>query len=77
MQQVAGDHAIASKSLALDAGPLWRVLPGALPYVMTGLRLGLAQAWRVLVAATLYRVLFGFGLAVAIGLPLGALVTRA
>jgi NitT/TauT family transport system permease protein len=25
------------------------VLPGALPYVLTGLRLGLAQAWRVLV----------------------------
>jgi NitT/TauT family transport system permease protein len=25
------------------------VLPGALPYVMTGLRLGLAQAWRILV----------------------------
>lgn len=29
----------------------WRVvLPGALPYVLTGLRLGLARAWRVLVA---------------------------
>src|SRR5437870_4347105 len=26
------------------------ILPGALPYVMTGLRLGLARAWRVLVA---------------------------
>src|SRR5207248_9785951 len=26
------------------------VLPGALPAVMTGLRLGLARAWRVLVA---------------------------
>lgn len=25
------------------------ILPGALPYVMTGLRLGLAQAWRILV----------------------------
>lgn len=25
------------------------VLPGALPYIMTGLRLGLAQAWRILV----------------------------
>ena len=25
------------------------VLPGALPYILTGLRLGLAQAWRVLV----------------------------
>lgn len=26
------------------------ILPGSLPYVMTGLRLGLAQAWRILVA---------------------------
>ena len=26
------------------------VLPGALPYVLTGLRLGLARAWRVLIA---------------------------
>jgi NitT/TauT family transport system permease protein len=29
----------------------WKViLPAALPYVLTGLRLGLAQAWRILVA---------------------------
>jgi ABC-type nitrate/sulfonate/bicarbonate transport system permease component len=27
------------------------ILPGALPYLLTGLRLGLARAWRVLVAA--------------------------
>lgn len=27
------------------------ILPGALPYILTGLRLGLAQAWRILVAA--------------------------
>jgi NitT/TauT family transport system permease protein len=26
------------------------VLPGALPYIMVGLRLGLAQAWRILIA---------------------------
>jgi NitT/TauT family transport system permease protein len=26
------------------------ILPGALPYIVTGLRLGLAQAWRILVA---------------------------
>jgi NitT/TauT family transport system permease protein len=26
------------------------ILPGALPYVLTGLRLGLAQGWRILVA---------------------------
>jgi NitT/TauT family transport system permease protein len=25
------------------------ILPGALPYMLTGLRLGLAQAWRILV----------------------------
>jgi NitT/TauT family transport system permease protein len=25
------------------------ILPGALPYILTGLRLGLAQAWRILV----------------------------
>jgi NitT/TauT family transport system permease protein len=29
----------------------WRVIfPGALPYILTGLRLGLATAWRILVA---------------------------
>ena len=26
------------------------MIPGALPYILTGLRLGLAQAWRILVA---------------------------
>jgi ABC-type nitrate/sulfonate/bicarbonate transport system permease component len=26
------------------------IIPGALPYILTGLRLGLAQAWRILVA---------------------------
>jgi ABC-type nitrate/sulfonate/bicarbonate transport system permease component len=26
------------------------ILPGALPYILTGLRLGLGQAWRILVA---------------------------
>jgi NitT/TauT family transport system permease protein len=26
------------------------ILPGSLPYILTGLRLGLAQAWRILVA---------------------------
>src|SRR6266545_2520730 len=31
-------------------GNLPAVLPGALPYILTGLRLGLARAWRVLVA---------------------------
>jgi NitT/TauT family transport system permease protein len=36
---------------AQDRQLFWKVvLPGALPYVLTGLRLGLARAWRVLVA---------------------------
>jgi NitT/TauT family transport system permease protein len=36
---------------AEDRQLFWKVvLPGALPYVLTGLRLGLARAWRVLVA---------------------------
>ena len=26
------------------------ILPGAMPYMLTGLRLGLAQAWRILIA---------------------------
>jgi NitT/TauT family transport system permease protein len=34
-----------------DKRMFWHViLPGALPYILTGLRLGLAQAWRILVA---------------------------
>ena len=38
------------------------ILPGALPYILTGLRLGLAQAWRVLVAIEmLAAVQFGLG----------------
>ena len=38
------------------------ILPGALPYILTGLRLGLAQAWRVLVAIEmLAAVPFGLG----------------
>lgn len=36
---------------ASERAMFWKViLPGALPYVLTGLRLGLAQAWRILVA---------------------------
>ena len=36
---------------AEDHQLFWKVvLPSALPYVLTGLRLGLARAWRVLVA---------------------------
>ena len=42
----------AARSMGAHEGQLFRtvVLPGALPWVLTGLRLGLARAWRVLVA---------------------------
>ena len=44
-------------ALAMGADPrrLFRhvILPGALPYILTGLRLGLAQAWRILVVVEL------------------------
>lgn len=42
----------AAQAMGADDRALFRavILPGALPYVMTGLRLGLAQAWRILVA---------------------------
>ncbi len=38
------------------------ILPGALPYILTGLRLGLAQAWRVLIAVEMLAgVTWGMG----------------
>jgi NitT/TauT family transport system permease protein len=38
------------------------ILPGALPYIFTGLRLGLAQAWRILVAIEMFAsVKWGLG----------------
>jgi NitT/TauT family transport system permease protein len=37
------------------------ILPGALPYVLTGLRLGLAQAWRILVGVEMLAAV-GWGL---------------
>jgi NitT/TauT family transport system permease protein len=42
----------AAQAMGAGQQELFRqvVLPGALPYVLTGLRLGLARAWRVLVA---------------------------
>jgi len=42
----------AAQSMGAGERQLFRkvVLPGALPYLLTGLRLGLARAWRVLVA---------------------------
>jgi NitT/TauT family transport system permease protein len=42
----------SAQALGADNHRMFRhvVLPGALPYILTGLRLGLAQAWRILVA---------------------------
>jgi NitT/TauT family transport system permease protein len=42
----------SAQAMGADNQRLFRhvILPGALPYIMTGLRLGLAQAWRILVA---------------------------
>jgi NitT/TauT family transport system permease protein len=41
----------AAQSMGADNRRIFRyvILPGALPYILTGLRLGLAQAWRALV----------------------------
>ena len=41
----------SAQAMGADNPKLFRhvILPGALPYILTGLRLGLAQAWRVLV----------------------------
>jgi len=41
----------SAHAMGADDRRLFRhvILPGALPYIMTGLRLGLAQAWRILV----------------------------
>ncbi len=42
----------AAQAMGAEDRQLFRqvILPGALPYVLTGLRIGLAQAWRILVA---------------------------
>jgi NitT/TauT family transport system permease protein len=41
----------SAQAMGADSTRLFRhvILPGALPYMLTGLRLGLAQAWRILV----------------------------
>jgi NitT/TauT family transport system permease protein len=41
----------SAQSMGADNRRLFRqvILPGALPYILTGLRLGMAQAWRILV----------------------------
>jgi ABC-type nitrate/sulfonate/bicarbonate transport system permease component len=39
----------SAQAMGADQARLFRlvILPGALPYILTGLRLGLAQAWRI------------------------------
>ena len=41
----------SAQSMGADNRRMFRhvILPGALPYILTGMRLGLAQAWRILV----------------------------
>ena len=41
----------SAQAMGADSRRLFRhvILPGSLPYILTGLRLGLAQAWRILV----------------------------
>jgi NitT/TauT family transport system permease protein len=54
----------AARTMGAEGGKLfWHVIvPGALPYILTGLRLGLAQAWRILVAVEmLAAVQWGLG----------------
>jgi NitT/TauT family transport system permease protein len=45
----------SAQAMGADERRLFRqvILPGALPYVLAGLRLGLAQAWRILVVVEL------------------------
>jgi NitT/TauT family transport system permease protein len=42
----------SAQVMGADSRRLFRhvILPGALPYILTGMRLGMAQAWRILVA---------------------------
>jgi NitT/TauT family transport system permease protein len=54
----------AAQTMGADERRLFRhvILPGALPYILTGLRLGLAQGWRILVAVEmLAAVQWGLG----------------
>ncbi len=52
VKAVKGIWIRAAETMGATDRQLFRkvVLPGALPYVLTGLRLGLARAWRVLIA---------------------------
>jgi NitT/TauT family transport system permease protein len=54
----------SAQAMGADNPRLFRyvILPGALPYILTGFRLGLAQAWRILVGVEmLAAVLWGLG----------------
>jgi len=54
----------SAQAMGADNRRLFRhvILPGALPYILTGLRLGLAQAWRILVGVEmLAAVSWGMG----------------
>src|SRR5262249_19002905 len=53
VKAVKGIWVRSAQAMGADDRRLFRhvILPGALPYILTGLRLGLAQAWRILVAA--------------------------
>ncbi len=46
----------SAQSMGADNRDMFRhvILPGALPYILTGLRLGLGQAWRILVAVEMF-----------------------
>ncbi len=46
----------SAQAMGADDPRLFRhvILPGALPYILTGFRLGLAQAWRILVAVEMF-----------------------
>lgn len=52
-------------ALMLGASPrqvLWRVvLPGAMPHIFSGLRLGIAYAWTLMILAEMFAVSAGFG----------------
>ena len=51
VKAVKGIWVRSAQAMGADNRRLFRhvILPGALPYILTGLRLGLAQAWRILV----------------------------
>ena len=54
----------AARAMGADDRRTFRhvILPGALPYILTGLRLGLAQAWRALVGVEIFAaVQWGMG----------------